>query len=121
MGRPPRLASAYFALQGVLVLAWWTWLLMVPKVRSWFFVLDFEQGRQTYFLADVLVLGLGSLLVSAAIWRQSRHSALAAAFVTGAVAYATISSLSASTPFGIASMSLAIAGCGYFAWGEHRP
>jgi protein-S-isoprenylcysteine O-methyltransferase Ste14 len=86
-----RLAAAvYFALQGIAVVVWWLLLFFVPASRKYF---QLESGSETsllaFWLADLLFLGIGSLVAGWFCYRASKHAAVALWFVVGAVSYAS--------------------------------
>jgi len=84
-------AAIYFALQGIAVAAWWLVLFFVPAARKYF---QLENTSETsllaFWLADLLLLGIGSLLAGWLCFQDSRHAPTASWFVTGAVSYATL-------------------------------
>ena len=84
-------AAIYFALQGIAVVAWWILLFFVPASRKYF---QLENTSETsllaFWLADLLLLGIGSLIAGWLCFQDSRHAPAASWFVTGAVSYATL-------------------------------
>jgi protein-S-isoprenylcysteine O-methyltransferase Ste14 len=86
-----RSASIYFAIQGVAVVAWWTVLFLVPATRR-YFVLESssESSLMAFWLADLLFLGVGSLIAAWLCIANSRYLQIAAWFVTGAFSHAVL-------------------------------
>ena len=83
-------AAVYFALQGIAVVAWWLLLIFVPNSRKYFQLeTDSETSLLAFWLADLSLLGIGSLVAGWLCLRDSRHAPVAAWFVTGAISYAT--------------------------------
>jgi protein-S-isoprenylcysteine O-methyltransferase Ste14 len=86
-----RNAAAYFAIQGVAVLAWWISLYLWPEVRVYF---QLERNSQdslmAFWLVDIAFWGVGSLVSSWLIYREDRLREAAAWFVTGCVSYASV-------------------------------
>ena len=82
-------AAVYFAVQGSAVVAWWILLIFLPVSRKYFQLeTDSEISLLAFWLADLSLLGAGSLAAAIFCWRDSRHAAVAAWFVTGATSYA---------------------------------
>lgn len=83
-------AAVYFALQGIAVFAWWLLLIFVPDSRKYFQLeTDSATSLLAFWLADLLLLGIGSLAAGWLCRRDSRHAPVAAWFVAGAISYAT--------------------------------
>jgi protein-S-isoprenylcysteine O-methyltransferase Ste14 len=84
-------AGVYFAAQGLAVIGWWSLLLFQPGFRHYFY-LDADSGTSlmAFWMADILLLGVGSLVVSWLCFRRSQHVSIAAWFVTGAITYASL-------------------------------
>jgi len=84
-------AAVYFALQGIAVIAWWLLLYFVPQSRKYF---QLESNSDTsllaFWLADLTLLGIGSLVAGWLCFRDSRHAPTASWFVCGAVSYAVL-------------------------------
>lgn len=84
-------AAVYFALQGVAVAAWWILLVFLPASRKYF---QLENNSETsllaFWLADLLLLGTGSLVAAGLLFRDSRHAPTASWFVCGAISYAAL-------------------------------
>ncbi|HSG39172.1 MAG TPA: isoprenylcysteine carboxylmethyltransferase family protein [Thermoanaerobaculia bacterium] len=85
------LASAYFAFQGVAVLAWWALLLCVPSTRSWFLPRgSLERDLLAFAFPDLGLVVVGSLLASVLIARRSRWALPVAFLVAGGMDYAAL-------------------------------
>jgi protein-S-isoprenylcysteine O-methyltransferase Ste14 len=84
-------AAIYFALQGIAVVAWWFLLIFVPASRKYF---QLESNSETsllaFWLADLSLLGIGSLLTAWLCFHNSRHAPTASWFVCGAISYAAL-------------------------------
>ncbi len=84
-------AAIYFALQGIAVVAWWILLFFVPATRKYF---QLENASETsllaFWLADLLLLGIGSLVAGWLCFQDSQHAPTASWFVAGAISYATL-------------------------------
>ena len=87
-------ASIYFALQGIAVVAWWMLLFFVPSSRSFFQMGESETVLLAFWLPDLFLLATGSLIVSAFCFFNSRFTVIAAWFVVGTIAYASVYCLS---------------------------
>lgn len=81
-------ASVYFALQAAAIVAWWILLFFVPASRSFFQMGDSETILLAFWLSDLSLLAIGSLLVSAFCFFDSKFTVIALWFVTGAISYA---------------------------------
>jgi protein-S-isoprenylcysteine O-methyltransferase Ste14 len=119
-----RASAAFFALQGVLVLAWWAMLWQAPATRAWFTPPGWPQSTLTAFWLPDLVLAAGGSLLAA--WLSLRGSGAAGParwLVAGAMAYGTLFCLGASlatdgawlsvalmVPGALASIGLAVVG-----------
>lgn len=101
--------AAFFAGQGIAVLAWWVMLWQLPATRAWFTAPGWPQSTLIAFrLPDLLLLAGGSL---AAAWLTLRASPAANAvrwLVAGAMAYGTLYCLGASLETGGAWLSVAL-------------
>lgn len=86
-----RSAAIYFAIQGVAVMAWWTVLYLEPATRR-YFVLETssELSLMAFWLADLLFLGIGSMIAAWLCIANSRYLQIAAWFVTGAFSHAVL-------------------------------
>ena len=83
-------AAVYYALQGIAVVAWWLCLIFIPASRKHFQLeTNSETSLLAFWLADLSLLGIGSLAASWLCFRKSKHAPAALWFVTGAVSYAT--------------------------------
>jgi len=84
-------AAIYFALQSIAVVAWWLLLISIPASRKYFQLeTDSETSLLAFWLADLSLLGIASLIAGWLCLRDSRHAPTASWFVTGAVSYATL-------------------------------
>ncbi|MCY7345425.1 MAG: isoprenylcysteine carboxylmethyltransferase family protein [Pyrinomonadaceae bacterium] len=83
-------AAVYFAMQGIAVIAWWFLLVFVPTSRKYF---QLENNSETsllaFWLADLSLLGIGSIAAAGLCFRASRHAPAALWLVVGAISYAT--------------------------------
>ncbi|CAA9315654.1 MAG: hypothetical protein AVDCRST_MAG89-1379 [uncultured Gemmatimonadetes bacterium] len=116
-----RVTAAYFAFQGVAIVAWWIVLWRVPSVRGWFVAPGWTEASLLAFLVpDLVIGGAGSMLAAWLVLRASRWSGPALWLVAGAVLYATLYCVAASiaadgawlnvalmTPAALASLALA--------------
>ncbi|HVF47084.1 MAG TPA: isoprenylcysteine carboxylmethyltransferase family protein [Pyrinomonadaceae bacterium] len=86
-----RMAGLYYMLQGVGVISWWILLYAAPQYRR-YFVLEqnSETSRLAFWLADLFLLGIGSIVAGVLCLTDQRLKEIAAWFVTGAVSYATL-------------------------------
>lgn len=90
-----RSAAVYFSIQGVAVIGWWLMLFFIPNSRKYFQLeRDSETSLLAFWLADLLFLGLGSLVAAWLCFRDDENKSVALWFVAGAVAYATFYCLS---------------------------
>jgi protein-S-isoprenylcysteine O-methyltransferase Ste14 len=85
-----RSASIYFALQGIAVIAWWILLVAVPASRKHFQMGDGETTLLSFWLPDLLLMALGSLVVSWLIAVDSDFKVAALWFVVGTISYASL-------------------------------
>jgi protein-S-isoprenylcysteine O-methyltransferase Ste14 len=85
-----RSASFYFILQGFAVLAWWAILFVVPETREYFKMGSDQTVLLSFWLPDIVFLGLGSLAAGALCWTHHQYKSITAWFVTGLVTYATM-------------------------------
>lgn len=84
-------AAVYFALQGIAVVVWWILLFYIPGSRQYFQLeINSETSLLAFWLADLSLLGTGSLVAAVLCLRSSTHAPTALWFVTGAVSYATL-------------------------------
>ena len=84
-----RFASIYFAVQGLAVLAWWILLFAVPTSRKYFQMGESETILLAFWLPDLFLLAVGSLIVSVFCWFENKFLTIAIWFVVGAISYAT--------------------------------
>lgn len=91
-----RIYAVYFALLAVAILIWWVIILTSENVRSYFFLGEFGENKFALFLyADLLVVALGSGIACWLAFQKSRNALNAAIwFVTGAMSYATVCTIS---------------------------
>src|SRR5687768_911577 len=86
-----RMAGGYYVLQGVGVVAWWAMLVAAPQYRRYFvFEPNSETSLLAFWLADLFLLGVGSVVAGLLCLTGNRLKEIAAWFVTGAVSYATL-------------------------------
>lgn len=83
-------ASRYFMVQGAAVILWWILLFTVPQSRAYFRMGDSDVVLLAFWLPDLLLLGIGSIVTSHWIRTESRLMPLALWFVTGTLTYATL-------------------------------
>lgn len=83
-------AGLYFAAQGLAVLGWWILLIAVPASRAYFQMGDSEAILLAFWLPDLVLLALGSLLVSACIRLDSKLLTIVLWLVVGTISYATL-------------------------------
>lgn len=87
----PLTAAVYFAAQGSAVFAWWILLIFLPVSRRYFQLeTNSETSLLAFWLADLSLLGGGSIVAAWFCFRDSRHAVVAAWFVTGATSYASL-------------------------------
>lgn len=115
-------ACIYFALQGIAVIAWWLLLFFVPSSRAYFHMGDGETTLLAFWLPDLFLLAVGSLIVSAFCFYESKFTVIAVWFVTGTISYATFyclafALLNDSGWLGVAFMFPAMIWSGNFALG----
>jgi protein-S-isoprenylcysteine O-methyltransferase Ste14 len=84
------LATLYFAGQGAAVLLWWLLLFAVPDSRAYFRMGDSDTILLAFWLPDLFLLAIGSLLASIFIRRDSDLMLIVVWFVVGTIAYATL-------------------------------
>ncbi len=87
-------ASVYFALQGIAVLAWWILLFLFPPARKYFQMGGDETVLLAFWLPDLALLAIGSLLVSAFCFFDGKFLQIALWFVAGTISYASFYCLS---------------------------
>lgn len=116
-------AGLYYALQGLGVIAWWVMLFAVPQYRRYFAL---EQTSETsliaFWLADLFLLGLGSIVAGVLCLVGHRLKEIAAWFVTGSISYATLYSFTFTMTtdsgwLGVVLMGPAMVWSGVFAVG----
>jgi len=90
-------SAVYFVVQGIAVFAWWVVLLLAPATRHYFLLEpDSELSLMSFWLADIFLLGFGSLTAGWLCFSNNRYSSIATWFVTGSVSYATLYSFAFS-------------------------
>lgn len=87
-------AAIYFAFQGLAVIAWWLLLFFYPASRVWFQMGDSPTVLMAYWLPDLFLMAIGSLVVSGFCWFESRFTQTGLWFVTGTITYAMLYCLS---------------------------
>ena len=85
-----RNASVYFAFQGLSVAVWWMLLFFVPVTRPFFQMGASDEVLLAFWLPDLGLLAVGSLVVSAFCWFDSKFLTVGLWMVVGAVSYATL-------------------------------
>jgi protein-S-isoprenylcysteine O-methyltransferase Ste14 len=83
-------ASIYFAFQGFAVIAWWILLIAVPNSRKYFQIGDSETNLLAFWLPDLFLWAIGSLVVSWLIIAKSAFTQIVLWFVVGTISYATL-------------------------------
>ncbi len=84
-----RTAAAYFAIQAFAVFGWWATLFLFPSTRKHFVLeANSESSLMAFWLADILFLGVGSLMAGWLCFRGDRYAQIVSWFVTGNVSYA---------------------------------
>jgi protein-S-isoprenylcysteine O-methyltransferase Ste14 len=84
------LASLYFAVQGVAVFLWWILLFAVPDTRAYFRMGDSDAILLAFWLPDLFLLAVGSLVAAVLIRSDSGLMQFVVWFVVGTIAYATL-------------------------------
>lgn len=83
--------AAYFALQGLLVLAWWALLFARPDLAAYFQApASPAVGLFAFLLPDVVIGAAGSFAASALSFRRSPMAPYAIWLVAGGMAYAAL-------------------------------
>lgn len=82
-------ASIYFAFQGIAVLIWWVLLIAIPTSRRYFQMGSDENILLAFWLPDLFLLAIGSLLLSWLIAVKHKFMPIVLWFVAGAISYAT--------------------------------
>lgn len=84
-------AAAYFAMQGIAVFLWWAILWLYPGSRRYFVL---ESGSElsllAFWMADLLFLGLGSIVTAYLCLRDHEYKQFGVWFVTGTIAHSSI-------------------------------
>lgn len=84
-------AAIYFSIQGIGVIAWWFLLFFVPVSRRYFQLENnSEISLMAFWLADLLLLGIGSIVAAWLCFRDSESKSAALWLVVGAISYATL-------------------------------
>lgn len=82
-------AAIYFTVQGIAVIAWWLLLLLVPNSRKYF---QLEPASEisllAFWLADLMLLGAGSLLAAWLCLKNNENKSIVLWSVVGAISYA---------------------------------
>lgn len=87
-------ATIYFAFQGFAVIVWWLLLIAVPNSRKFFQMGDSEVNLLAFWLPDLLLLAIGSLITGWLIAGNSELKLIAVWFAVGTISYATLYCLS---------------------------
>jgi protein-S-isoprenylcysteine O-methyltransferase Ste14 len=89
------MAGAYFSLQGAAVALWWLLLVFFPSTRVYFQIdANSESALLAFWLPDLLLLALGSLVAGVLCFGGSSLATAAVWFTSGAVCYASLYCLS---------------------------
>ena len=112
------LPALYFAIQGLLGAAWWTWLWLWANPADWALFWPVETPRSlhlAFVLPDVILFVVASLVASTGIATKRSWSQPVNWIVVGAVAYAAllcvaITVISGEAIAGSASMAAALLG-----------
>jgi hypothetical protein len=103
------LAGPYFALQGVLVLLWWTSLMVHPPLRDHFQPPGSPpEHLLAFWLPDLALIAAGSLAAAYLRARGGRRLLAVAWIVAGAITYATLYCLALSLATGEAWLSVVL-------------
>lgn len=96
-----RFAAALLALQGLLTVAWWQWIIVRPEIRDYFFAPRTHGAILEKFAApDLIVFAGGSIAASVLALRNSRFAAAAGWLVVGAAIYACVGAIAVNWPPG---------------------
>jgi protein-S-isoprenylcysteine O-methyltransferase Ste14 len=87
-------ATIYFAFQGIAVVAWWILLIAVPTSRKYFQMGDNEIILLAFWLPDLFLLAVSSLILSWLIAAKHKFMQIVLWFAVGAISYATLYCLS---------------------------
>lgn len=82
-------AAVYFAFQGIAVLVWWILLIVVPTSRKYFQMGDNENILLAFWLPDLFLLAIGSLILSWLIIVNHQFMPIVLWFVVGTISYAS--------------------------------
>jgi protein-S-isoprenylcysteine O-methyltransferase Ste14 len=86
-----RTSGAYFLLQGAAVSGWWLLLFFFPSTRRYFQMgATSEYTLLAFWLPDLLLLALGSVVAGVLCLGRSNLAPAAVWFVSGAVSYASL-------------------------------
>jgi len=95
------IAALYFVLQALAVLAWWVLLFWIPDSRDWFFPRPLTGSPlMSFWLADLILLGGGSLFAAYAVALRRSWAAAAVWLVVGAICYPTLYCIVLATHYG---------------------
>ena len=90
----PQSASIYFMLQAIAVFVWWITLFFFPPSRSVFRMGESDAVLLAFWLPDLFLLAVGSLVASAFCFFSNKFTVIAVWLVVGAIAYASLYCLS---------------------------
>lgn len=82
-------ATIYFAFQGIAILAWWILLIAVPTSRRYFQMGSDENILLAFWLPDLFLLAIGSLVLSWLIIAKHKFTPIVLWFTVGTISYAT--------------------------------
>ncbi len=89
------LAVVFLVVEGAAVIAWWSWLLIVPSVRSPFMAPGAPDSTLlAFFPADILFYAGSGLLAAYGLARKEKWAWPLLCFHTGAACYAALYALS---------------------------
>lgn len=113
---PLRLVSSYFVLQGFAIAAWWAMLWFDPRSIGWFFPKAWNSHSfLSFWLADIVLLSLGSLLVAFGVYQKQLWASTAAWSLAVTSWYPTLYCLAVSFKTGeawVASAMMTVMGGG---------
>ena len=114
-------SGAYFALQGIATLGWWTLVAASPAWRRWFAFGDDGASLVPFLAADLVFWCLGSLAVAWGEWRRAAWTAALRFVLCGALGGSLLHALvlaarSGAGWSGVLVMLPALVATVWFAW-----
>jgi hypothetical protein len=86
-----RVFAGYMGLQALVGVLFWTALVASPRIRSVFDLMpSHHEVTDAFFLADLLVGVVGSILGAWGLWTAARWTVPVLAFTTGGIVYPTL-------------------------------